>query len=129
MTKYTTDTSARSLVPENHYDNAMVTRVVRKEIKEFIIYEWSFETLVNDREFNFKIGFFPSQMAELLRTLGAKEISTNKFEWDDADVVGQHLSFNVVHVADKKGTLREQLSDIKLITDQPKSVNDIQWKE
>lgn len=126
--KHTTDTSGRSLVPEDHYDNVMISKIVRKDIKGFTIYEWSFETLVNDKEFTFKLGFFTSQMADLLRVLGGKEVLPGKFDWDDEDMVGQHLSFNVVHVADKKGVIREQLSDIKLVT----GVTDpsqIPWKE
>lgn len=112
MAKQTTDTSGKTLVPENHYPNVMVASVKRKEVKEFIIYEWVFES----DDMTFKLGMFASQMAELLRALGATEVSPNKFDWDDEAVIGEHLSFNVVHVADKKGVIREQLSDIKKIT-------------
>lgn len=130
MAKQTTDTSGRTLVPENHYSNVMILKVNRKEIKEFIIYEWVFES----EEGNFKIGMFSSQMAELLRALGATETSPNKFDWDDEAVIGEHLSFNIVHVADKKGVIREQLSDIKKVTASinPSGVNkpeDIAWTD
>jgi hypothetical protein len=113
--KQTTDTNSGFLVPESNYE-AMITKIVRKEIKEFIIYEWHFEALVNEKPFYFKIGMFSSQMADLLRALGCNEVSKGKFDWDDEEQVGKTLSFNLTHVADKKGILRETLSDIKLMT-------------
>lgn len=132
MVKQTTETG-RSLIPEDHYD-AMINSVKRKEIKEFIIYEWSFEALVNDKPFYFSISLFSSQMAELLRALGANEVSKNKFEWDDEEVVGKTISFTLAHIADKKGVVRETLSDIKLLTnvvnnnpDGVKSPEEIIW--
>lgn len=132
MTKQSTDTSGRSLVPESNYE-ACIQSIKRKEIKEFIIYEWSFESLVNDKPFYFKIGMFSSQMGELLRALGANEVSPNKFDWDDEDYIGVTVSFNLIHVADKKGTIRETLSDIKMLSSRDKNkVNDpsqVQWGE
>lgn len=125
MAKQTTETG-RSLIPESNY-TATITEVKVKEVKSFIIYEWSFEALVDDKPFYFKIGLFSSQMADLLRALGAKEVSTNRFEWDNEEVVGNTLSFNIVHVADKKGTIREQMSDIKLLTVKPAS--GVNWGE
>lgn len=128
--KQTTDTATRTLVPENHYE-ATIQAVKRKEIKEFIIYEWSFEALVNEKPFYFKIGLFSSQMAELLRALGATEVTPNKFEWDDEQVIGVTVSFNLCHVADKKGVIREVISDVKMLTPRnPSSVTDpsqVQW--
>lgn len=124
--KQSTDTNGFSLVPENNYD-AMIRKVTKKEITGgFIIYEWNFESFVNEKPFFFKISMFSSQMAELLRALGATEISKGKFDWDDEEVVGNTLNFNVVHVADKKGTLREQLSDIKLLTQSAKTSNNVE---
>lgn len=130
MAKQTTETG-RTLIPESHYE-AMINSVKRKEIKEFIIYEWSFEALVSEKPFYFSISLFSSQMADLLKALGAKEVSKNKYEWDDEEVVGKTIEFNLVHVADKKGVLREQLSDIKLMEpstnpDGVKSPEDITW--
>lgn len=121
MTKQSTNTTGRNLVPENHYDNAMVTKVTRKEIKGgYIIYEWDFEAVLTEngesKPFYFKIGMFASQMAELLRALGATEVTPGNFDWDDEAVIGEHLSFNVAHVEDKKGNVREQLSDITRVT-------------
>lgn len=122
-----TNTSVKILVPEDHYE-AMITKVDRKEIPGgFIIYEWSFESLRDNKQFYFKIGMFASQMEELLRNIGATEVAKNEFEWDREEVKGLSLSFNVVHVSDKKGTIREQLSDIKLMSKLPKKKEDITW--
>lgn len=127
--KQATNTSERTLTPESHYE-AMINKVVRKEIKEFIIYEWSFEALVEGKPFYFKIGLFQSQMAELLRALGAIETAPGRFDWDDEEVIGHTLSFNLVHFTDKKGVIREQLSDIKLMTSVPKAdPKEVQWSE
>lgn len=129
MSEQITETG-RTLVPEANY-TAMINAVKRKNVREFVIYEWSFEAVVDDKPFYFGIGLFSSQMTDLLRALGAEEIALNKFKWDDEAVVGLTLNFNLVHLADKKGTLREQLSDIKLMTEipktKPKSVEEIQW--
>lgn len=118
MPKYTTETG-RTLVPESHYV-AMVRDVKEKRVKEYVLYEWSFEAEVNEKPFYFGLTMFSSQMADLLRALGAKEVTTNKFEWDTEDVIGLTVEFNVCHVPDKKGIIREQLSDIKLMTVIPK---------
>lgn len=128
MAKQTTETG-KTLVPASHYD-AMITGVKRKEIKGgYIIYEWNFEALVDGQTFQFTISLFSSQMTELLKAIGAKEVSANKFEWDDESVVGLTLGFNLVHVEDKKGNIREQLSDIKLLSPlvSASDPKDVQW--
>lgn len=123
MTKERTNTSQYSLTPESHYE-AMVNRVDRKEIKGgLMIYEWHFDTFMNDKPFSFKLGMFSSQMNELLRALETVEVSKNEFEWDRDEVKGTTLSFNLCHVEDKKGVLRETISDIKLV----KKPEPIQW--
>lgn len=128
--KQSTDTSGRNLIPEGNYQ-ATIQKIFRKEPKGFVIYEWSFEALVNDNPFYFKIGMFPSQMGDLLRCLGAIETSPNKFDWDDDDYIGITVSFNLLHVADKKGVIRETLSDIKMLSPRnTSSVTDpgqVQW--
>lgn len=134
MVKQTTETG-RTLIPESNY-HAMITAVKKKTVKEFIIYAWSFEALVNDSPFYFTIDLFSSQMGDLLRALKAKEVTPNRFEWDDETVVGNTLSFNIVHVVDKKGIMREQISDISLLTvvpnNNPNKVSnpqDIAWND
>ena len=122
--KYTTETG-RTLVPENHYV-AMINNVKEKTIKEFILYEWSFEADVDNKPYYFGITLFSSQMSDILRALGCQEVSNNKFEWDSEQVIGNTIEFNIVHVADKKGVIREQMSDIKLLTAKPVS-QDIAW--
>lgn len=130
MPKYTTETG-RTLIPESNYQ-AMINNVKEKTVKEYTMYEWSFEALVNEKPYYFGITLFSSQMADLLRALGCKEISKNKFEWDSDEIIGQTLSFNIVHVEDKKGVIREQMSDIKLLSNIPKvddikKLDEVQW--
>lgn len=115
--KFTTETG-RTLIPEGHYA-AMINNVKEKTIKEFILYEWSFESLVNEKAFYFGITLFSSQMADLLRALGCTEVTKNKFEWDSDQVIGHTVEFNIAHVEDKKSVIREQLSDIKLLSSVP----------
>lgn len=111
-----TNTSQFKLTPENHYE-AIINQVLRKEIKGgLIIYEWHFDTFINDNPLSFKIAMFASQMNELLRAIGATEVAKNEFEWDRDAIKGMTLSFNLCHVEDKKGILRETLSDIKMVS-------------
>ena len=117
--KHTTETG-RSLVPEGHYV-AMINNVKEKTIKEFILYDWSFEAQEGDKPYYFGLTMFSSQMSELLRALGATEVTKNKFEWDDEQVIGNTIEFNICHVADKKGVVREVMSDIKLLTQAPQT--------
>lgn len=127
MAKQTTETG-KTLIPESNYE-AMITKVRRKEVKEYIMYDWSFESLLEGKTFYFVITLFSSQMTDLLKALGATEVSKNKFEWDDESVIGNTLSFNIVHVEDKKGIIREQLSDIKLLSNSNTNVSkeEIVW--
>ena len=114
--EHTTDTNLNFLVPESNYE-AMITKILKKEIKpSVVIYEWHFEALVDEKQFNFKIGMFSSQMADLLHVLGAEEVSNGKFKWNDDEQLGKNLSFNVVHFPDKNGKLRATLTDIKLLS-------------
>lgn len=130
--KYTTDTSGRNLVPENNYE-ATIQTIVRKEPKGFVIYEWAFEALVNEKSFYFKLGMFPSQMEELLKALGATESSPHKFDWESDDYIGITLSFNLCHQADKKGVIREVISDVKMLSPRDRNKitdpSQVQWGE
>ena len=128
MPKFTTETG-RTLVPEGHVI-AMITNVKEKEIPGgYIVYEWSFEMVDNGKIKYFGLSMFSSQMADLLRALGCQEVTKNKFEWDSEQVTGLTLDFNIVHVADKKGTIREQMADIKLLSAVPQVKKDdtIEW--
>lgn len=121
----TTETG-RTLIPEARYDNVNVDWVEVVNIKKFVIYEWHFSTISNGEPFEFKLGLFSSQMGELLKALGAIETTPNKFDWDDEDVIGKKVSFNIVHVTDKKGIIREQLSDVVAIADEQKK-EQVSW--
>ena len=125
--KYTTETG-RTLVPESHYV-AMINNVKEKTIPGgFIVYEWSFESEEGGKAYYFSLSMFSSQMADLLRALGATEITKNKFAWDSDNIVGNTIEFNIVHVADKKGVVREQMSDIKLLSAKP-IAKDCAWDD
>ena len=126
MSKHTTETG-RTLIAEGHYI-AMINNVKEKTVKEFILYDWSFEAEVDGKPYYFGLSMFSSQMAELLRALGCTETTKNKFEWDDEQVIGNTIEFNICHVADKKGVIREVMSDIKLLTAPSKQEKqDIAW--
>lgn len=125
--KYTTETG-RTLIPEGHIV-AMINNVKEKEIPGgYIIYEWSFECEENGNVKYFNLSTFSSQMVDLLRALNCQEVTKNKFEWDSEEVIGNTIEFNICHVADKKGVIREQMSDIKLLTSPTKQEKqDIAW--
>lgn len=118
--KYTTETG-RTLIPEGHIV-AMITNVKEKEIPGgYVVYEWAFEAEEGGKAKYFSLSMFSSQMSELLKVLGAIEVTKNKFEWDSDDMIGNTIEFNICHVPDKKGTVREQMADIKLLTKSPKT--------
>lgn len=121
--KYTTETG-RTLVPEGHIV-AMINNVKEKEIPGgYIVYEWSFES----ESKHFSLSMFSSQMSDLLRALGATEVTKNKFAWDSDNVIGNTIEFNLCHVVDKKGVVREQMSDIKMLSaPSRKEKTDIAW--
>lgn len=130
MPEYTTETG-RTLIPESRY-KAMINSVKEKKVREYTMYEWSFEAFVDGKPFYFGITLFSSQMGDLLRALKAEEVTTNRFKWTSEGVIGHTLEFTLVHVADKKGVLREQLSDIQLLSAQQAEVKtpaDIAWEE
>lgn len=129
MPKFTTETG-RTLLPEGHVV-AMINNVKEKEIPGgYIIYEWAFESEEDGKAKYFSMSMFSSQMADLLRALGYSEVSKNRFEWDSEQCIGLTIEFNIVHVADKKSVIREQMSDIKLLSEVPKKEStEIVWGE
>lgn len=132
MTKEVTSTSQFDLPREAHYDCAMIETCKKKKIKEvYTIYEFGFSTVLDGDNYGFVLSLFPSQMDELLKAIGAKEIGKSKYEWDMEECIGTNLSFNITHSPDKKGELRAVISDVKLATpsDKPKSPNNIAWEE
>lgn len=127
--KFTTKTG-RALIPEGHII-AMINNVKEKEIPGgYIIYEWSFECEENGKAKYFNLSTFSSQMVDLLRALGCQETTKNRFEWDSDQVIGHTIEFNICHISDKKGVVREQMSDIKLLSALSKQEEqDIAWGE
>ena len=57
----------------------------------------------------------PSMMGDLLRVLGCKETSKNKFLWDSEEVVGDTFVATVSHEPDKKDPtkIRQQMTNFK----------------
>lgn len=57
----------------------------------------------------------PNKMGELLRALKCTETEPGKFDWDTELVVNQVFEATVSHKTDKKGVLRQEMSDFKPI--------------
>lgn len=132
MAKEVTNTSNSNLPREGHYECATVETCKKKKIKEvYTIYEFGFSTVLNGENYGFVIGLFPSQMDELLKALGAKEVGKNQWEWDTEEVVGMNLSFIISHKADNKGETRAVISDVKSVTvgGQKKTGEEIAWTD
>ena len=127
--KERTNTSGNTLTPQGHYE-ATIDVVNRKEVKGgFIIYEWNFTALKDNKPFYFKIGLFSSQMGDLIRACGGVEISKNDWEWDRDEVVGLTLGFDITHKEDKNGIPREQVSNVVCLTTltKPKVDTEVKW--
>jgi len=56
----------------------------------------------------------PSRMGELLRILGCTETEKGKFEFDTDIVIGKEFKATVSHAPDKKGTMRQNMTDFKV---------------
>ena len=61
----------------------------------------------------------PSMMGDLLRVLGCKETTKNKFLWDKELLTGQAFTATVTHERDKKdpAKIRQQMRDFKKSTE------------
>lgn len=123
MVKETTNTNNFELPEEGHYPDLEIVKVIRKDIKGFILYEWHF--MAPDLT-EIEITLFSSQMADLLRALKAEEPTSGKFIWDRDEVVGNHVSLNIVHAPDKKGIIRATITDV-VKSDKPKKVIEREW--
>lgn len=53
----------------------------------------------------------PNMMGELLRVLGCTETKKNEFDWDTDIVQGQCFDATVSHGVDKKGVMRQNMSE------------------
>ena len=62
----------------------------------------------------------PSMMGDLLRVLGCKEASKNKFMWDKEMLTGQAFTATVTHEQDKKdpSKVRQQMRNFKKSTEE-----------
>lgn len=111
MSRETTDTNSQfnDAIPDGTYDFE-VHKVVRKEIKGKVGYEWSLD--YGDQ--NGKQLFWPNQMGDLLRLLGCKETAPGKFDWETDLMEGQTFKATVSRKEDKKsGKTFQMMGDFK----------------
>lgn len=120
MTQERTNTNAYELKPAGSYTLEII-RVIKKSIgpkegRQYPGYEWAFDirqSSVDLDDNNFKHFMFKSQMAELLRVLGAEEITPGEFQWNMEAVKGKIIDCELIH-QDINGKLREGLINIKI---------------
>lgn len=53
----------------------------------------------------------PSMMGDLLRVLGCTETKKNEFDWETELMEGKSFEATVVHAVDKKGVMRQNMSE------------------
>lgn len=115
-----TNTNSYELKQKGNY-LLEIEKVIKKSIgkeggKQFPGYEWTFTVRQCDVELdnnNLKMFMFKSQMGDILRAVGAKELSPGDFEWDMNAVKGKLIKCYLTH-QDVKGQLRESLIEIKI---------------
>ena len=92
-------------------DGRQTFRVVsiRKHMKsETKMYFWTL--LYGDGKEGVQL-FLPNQMGNLLRVLGATETKQNEFDWETELMEGKYFEATVKHEADKKGVVRQTMSE------------------
>jgi hypothetical protein len=60
----------------------------------------------------------PNKMGDLLRVLKCTETKPGSFDWDTDLVVNQEFEATVFHQTDKKGVLRQEMSDFKAVKEE-----------
>jgi len=103
MSREMTDTNSQfnDAIPDGTY-TFEVHKVIRKDLKGKVGYEWSLDYAKDGVDCNGKQLLWPNQMGELLRLLGCKELSPGKFEWDTDLMEGQTFNARVFRQPDKK---------------------------
>ena len=128
-----TDTTGVELKPKGHYclriDRVIKSSIGKEGQKQYPGYKWYFDVMSTDSGFDtdsFDMFMFKSQMGDILRTCGAKEISEGIFEWNLEDMTGKVIECEMAHV-DVKGKLREQL--IEIVASTPVVKEEKSWDE
>lgn len=114
-----TNTTGIEIKPKGKYI-LEIERVIKSMIgkdggKQYPGYKWFFIIRFFDGDIdidNFNMFMFKSQMGEILRAIGAKEVEAGVFEWELADAKGKIIECHLEHV-DIGGKLREQLIEVK----------------
>ena len=126
MSDETINTNSFELNPSGHYviDVDELNKKVRtsKRGQDFILYELKGQIV--DCDFtpetnNFKISMFPNAMVDVLRALGAKETKPGLFARpENNEIAGKRIEFELIHVEDKSGQMRESLIEVKAVKDE-----------
>lgn len=106
----TTDTNSKYAdknIPDGKHDFT-IDSVEGKPLGGAYGYVWKFKA--DGKTYEHVI--FPNEMGPLLTVLGFKAIDS-VFQWDTDKVQGKQFSALVSHVPDKKGVVRQKMSDFK----------------
>ena len=133
-----TDTTGIELNPKGEY-HLSVNKVIKKSIgkeggTQYPGYEWDFHIEFSDADpekTDFRLFMFKSQMGDLLKALGCKEVKEGVYEWELDSVNGKTISCHLAHV-DVSGKLREQLIEVKGVENKPQDTPNDQpevWDE
>ena len=79
----------------------------------------------------FSVLYFKNQMADLLRSLGAKELSAGVFAPDQDNFRGKWITATIIHEDDKNGIARIKLLNIKpySVPQSSKREEEIAWDD
>jgi hypothetical protein len=114
MREITNTAGSFELIPEGTR-NFMVCGEIKKlfvgpnKDKEMFVVPLQFDAGIGEQT------FLKNMMGPLLRQLGAKEISPNRFDWDTLEFEGKSFSATVAHKADKNNPdkKRSHMGEIK----------------
>lgn len=103
-------------IPDGTYQFKVVSVVKRlggtNKDKPFYSWKLEYEDIKGEQV------LMPNKMGDLLRALGCVETEKGKFDWDTELVVNQVFQATVTHKADKKGVMRQEMSDFKAIKEE-----------
>lgn len=100
----TTDTNRFEIMPEGHYvfTVSKVPEKLKSQTTGKVYYKFEFETIVQGKIKKHIEVFMPWMASELLKALGAVEVSPNKFEWEREAVMGKEIEADLMHEEDRK---------------------------
>lgn len=98
----TTDTNNADRIAEGKY--TFVISKVPEKIRTTtgkIAYKFHFESIIDGNITRYEERFLPWMCADLLRAIGANEVSPGKFEWEKEQAVGKEIEGDIVYEADR----------------------------